>query len=79
MLRAIKKFLWLPKKDNNKWYWLQTVVVVEKEVIYDVIEYPLFPFSCKSYIEYQETKYEFVGIFDESNAIEIFVPDKDCP
>ncbi len=79
MLRAIKKFLWLPKIDNNKWYWLQTVVIVERQVIYNVVEYPLIPWGFGGPYKYQETKYKFVGIFDERNVIEISIPDKDCP
>lgn len=78
-LRVIEKFLWLPKKDNNKWYWFRKVLVVEKEIIYDVIEWPLIPWGFGGPWKYQEKEYEFVGIFDPSSAIEVFIPDRDCP
>jgi len=78
-LRLKTKFLWLPKKDNNKWYWLRKVNIVEKLVIYRVTEYPLIPLLFGGPFRYTIRSWEFLGIADESNAIEIFVPDKDCP
>lgn len=86
-LKIIKKFLWLPKKDNNKWYWLEKVSIVKKEITYNVIEYPLLPewplnklgLTWGGPIKYQYTKYEFVGIIDKSNAIEVFIPNKNSP
>lgn len=78
-LRIISRFLWLPKKDNGKWYWLKRVRIVQKLVIYNVTEWPLIPWGFGGPWTYMESIWEFLGIIDESNAIEVFIPGKDSP
>lgn len=78
-LRAITKFLWLPKKDNGKWYWLKKVTIIQRKVVYKITEWPLIPWGFGGALRYLETRYEFVGIADMSNAKVIFVPDRDSP
>lgn len=78
-LRTINKFLWLPKKDNKKWYWFKKVTIVEKEIEYTITEWPLIPWGFGGPRVYKTKEWKFVGIVDESNCIEIFIPDKDSP
>lgn len=78
-IRVINRFLWLPKKDNNKWYWLKTVQIVQVLMVYEITEWPLIPWGFGGPWTRTESVWEFLGIVDESNAIEVFVPDKDSP
>jgi len=78
-IRVITKFLWIPKRDNHKWYWLKKVNIVQKLKTYEIIEWPLIPWGFGGPWSYKESFWEFCAIVDESNAIEIFIPNKDSP
>jgi len=78
-LRTRKVFCWWPRFDNNKIYWLKTVQIVEKLVIYKIVQWPLIPWGFGGPHNYYEYVWKCIGIVDESDAIEIFVPDKDSP
>lgn len=79
MLRVVEKFLWFPIKDNKKYYWLTKQKIVEKKVIYKITEWPLIPWGFGGPWTYRETHWEFVGIVDEKNAIEVVIENKDSP
>ena len=78
-IRVVDKFLFLPKRDKNKWYWLKRVSIVEKQVIYEITEWPLIPWGFGGPRTSTEIVWEFLGIVDYSNVIEVFVPDEDSP
>ena len=78
-LRIINKFLWLPKRDNKRWYWFRFVKIVQRKLTYEVIEWPLIPWGFGGPYRYSVEKWEYYGILDESRAIEVFVPNEDSP